>query len=258
MSDHAWPSSTNRHPTVGATEQALTQADVGNLLLRRLSAGDFEVLAPHLRRVPLKVDTDLATAGHPITSLCFPEGAVAGFLDVLGDGRRLAVGIVGREGCVGWPLLMGYDRWPYDVSVRGENSTALCIDADRFSTASESSSTLRTLLLRFAGTFAVQMGRTIVSNLIHSVERRTARWILLYRDRVCSEEILVTHEELGLMLGVRRQSVTDALHLLEGEGAIRNSRGRVAVRDRGRLEALAAETYGFAEAEYHRLIGPMK
>lgn len=239
----------------GATDNAPGQAEVGNLLLQRLGARDFDLLRPHFRRVALEVNSDLATAGEPITSLCFPEGAVAGFLDVLPDGRRLTVGLVGREGCVGWPLLMGYDRWPYDVSVRGESATALRIDADRFLVVADQSPELKTLLLRFAGTFTAQMGRTIVSNLIHSVERRTARWILLYQDRVRSEEISVTHEELGFMLGVRRQSVTDALHYLEGDGAIRSLRGRLTVRDRARLEALAAETYGFAEAEYRRLIG---
>lgn len=240
-----------------ANRALIEQADVGNLLLRRMDACGFEMLRPHLARVPLKVGSDLARAGDPITTICFPEGAVAGFLDVLGGGRRLTIGLVGREGCVGWPLLMGYDRWPYDVSVRGETSTALRIDAERFSDVAERSPEIRTLLLRFAGTFTAQMGRTIISNLIHSVEQRTARWILLYQDRVRSEQIVVTHEELGYMLGVRRQSVTDALHFLEGGGAIKSSRGKLVVRDRLRLETLATDTYGFAEAEYRRLIGMM-
>lgn len=232
------------------------QAGIGNQLLGHLPPSVFDLLRPHLERVSLELNADLARAGEPITAIWFPEGGVAGFLDVLDDGRRLAIGLVGREGCVGWPLLMGYDRWPYDVAVRGESATALRIDAGALAEAAERSAALRTVLLRFAGVFTAQMGRTIVSNLIHSVERRTARWILLYRDRVRSEEISVTHEELGFMLGVRRQSVTDALHFLEGDGAIRSSRGRIAVRDRARLEELAADTYGFAEAEYRRLIGP--
>ena len=115
---------------------------------------------------------------------------------------------------------------------------------------------MRDLLLRYMATFMTQMGRTIVSNLIHSVERRTARWILLYQDRVGGEEIVLTHEELGLMLGVRRASITDALHYLEGERAIMSLRGRLIVRDRARLEALTEETYGYAEAEYQRLLPP--
>ncbi len=235
---------------------ALDGPELGNLLLQRLGPSDLEMLRPHLERVILKPGTELAAAGEPIEAVCFPEGAMAGLLDVLNDGRRITVGLVGREGCIGWPLLMGYDRWPYDVCIVAERASALRIDASRFLAAAERSAALRTLMLRFAGTFVAQMGRTIVSNAIQTTERRTARWILLYHDRVRSEEIMVTHEELGFMLGVRRSSVTDALHFLEGDGAIRSLRGRVVVRDRLRLEELAADTYGFAEAEYRRLIGP--
>jgi CRP-like cAMP-binding protein len=114
---------------------------------------------------------------------------------------------------------------------------------------------LNTLLLRLAGISAARMGRTIASNLIHSVERRTARWILLYHDRLERDEITMTHEELGNMLGVRRASITSALHVLEGENAIRGYRGRIIVPDRAALEAFAGDTYAFAEAEYRCLIG---
>ncbi len=245
-----------RRPTDGRPA-GTDQSSVGNRLLQLLDPRDFALLRPHLERVPLGVGTELARAGEPIGTVCFLECAVAGFLDVVDSERRLTVGLVGREGCVGWPLLLGYDRWPYDVSVRAENGTALRIAAPRFTAAIEASAGLRTLMLRFAGTFTAQMGRTIVSNLIHSVEQRAARWILLYQDRVRAAEIMMTHEELSFMLGVRRSSVTDALHALEGGGLIRNLRGRVIVRDRPRLEALAAETYGFAEAEYGRLIGSL-
>lgn len=153
---------------------------------------------------------------------------------------------------------MGNRRWPHEVVSRAEDSTALRIDADRLLFALEASSTLRDLLLRFASTFEAQLSRTIASNLLHPVERRTARWILLYHDRVESDGIALTHNGLGIMLGVRRASITDALHQLEGQGAIRSLRGRVLVRDRALLEALAGETYGFAEGEYERLIGPWR
>ena len=241
-------------PLLRDLEAGLRKADVGNLLLRRLDEADFQRLAPYMERVPLELGARLARAGEEIDTVCFPEGAVAGFLDVLDDGRRLTVGLVGREGFVGWPMLMGDDRWPYDVAVTAEASTALRLDAQHLRRAVEQSSLLRDLLLRYMATFVAQMGRTIVSNLIHSVERRTARWILLYQDRVDGDEITLTHEELGVMLGVRRASITDALHYLEGERAIASLRGRVIVRDRARLENLAKETYGHAEAEYQRLL----
>jgi DNA-binding FadR family transcriptional regulator len=100
-----------------------------------------------------------------------------------------------------------------------------------------------------------QMGRTIVSSLAHSIERRMARWILLYHDRIRDDAICMTHEEFRLMLGVRRSSVTEALHRLEEEQAIRSVRGRVLVRDRDVLMRMAGDTYGHAESEYRRLLG---
>jgi len=244
-----------RHETKRDMTGAPAQPEVGNRLLRCMAAADYALLQPHLERVPLTVDATLATFGAPITTVCFPEGAIAGYLDVLGDGRRLAVGLVGHEGFMGWPLLMGSDRWQHEVVVRSENSTALRLPAGVLAEAVAVSPSLRALLLRFAGTFMIQMSRTIVSNLIHKVDQRAARWLLLYHDRVRGDEIVVTHAELGIMLGVRRASVTGALHMLEGAQVIRSLRGRVVVTDRAGLEAIAGESYGFAEAEYRRLIG---
>lgn len=227
----------------------------GNLLLRRMAPADLALLSPHLDTVTLEFGMSLARAGEPIETICFMDGALAGFLDVLPDGRRLTIGIIGREGMVGCPLVMGNDRWPYDVEVRARTTTARRMPAARLVDAVAQSPTLRDLLLRFAGTFMTQMGRTIVSNLIHPVEMRAARWILLYHDRIDGDEIILTHEELGAMLGVRRASITTALHALEGQGAIKGLRGRIVVRDRALLETLAGDTYGYSESEYRRLIG---
>ena len=239
----------------GPATGPFSQAEIGNLLLRLLEPHDFALLAPLLRRVALKKDTILAEAGEPIDRLCFPEGGVIGFAEVLDSGERLAVALTGREGLAGWPLLLGNDRWPHEAIVRAESATALSILAADLQPILDANLRIRTLLLRYASSLTTQMARTIVSNLLHPVERRTARWILLYHDRVAGDVVAMTHEELGIMLGVRRSSITDALHRLEGEGAIKGQRGRLTVRDRGRLLSLAGETYGFAESEYARLLG---
>jgi len=230
------------------------QEDVGNRLLQLMTHEDYRLLAPSLRRVPLALNATLAEAGDPIEELCFPEAGVIGFIDVLADGRRLATGLAGREGFVGWPLVLGNDRWPHEAVVRAEQGTALRIAAADLNRAMAMSDRIRLLLLRYASSLTAQMARTIVSNLIHPVERRTARWLLLYHDRISGDEIAITHEEMGVMLGVRRESITQALHLLEGEGALKGFRGRVLVRDRAVLEGFADETYGFAEEEYRRLV----
>jgi len=227
----------------------------GNQLLAALSAEDYALLAPHLTPVSFAVGDVIIRAGDPIDSLCFLEGGIAGVLDSLDGDRCYAVGLLGSEGVIGWPLLMGDDRSPYDVTMRAESGAALRIPAAALMAAVEASATLRLALLRFVHVFMLQMGRTIVSSLAHSIERRMARWILLYHDRVAGDDICMTHEEFRLMLGVRRSSVTDALHRLEEAQAIRALRARVVVLDRTRLEALAGDTYGRPERDYARLLG---
>lgn len=233
-----------------------TPAGTRNQLLRALSARDYALLQPHLERVPVAIGDVLAKAGEPIAGVHFPEDGIAGVLDALEGDRRYAVGLVGSEGFTGWPLLLGDGVWPYDVVMRAERGEALRMSANALLAAADASASLRATLLKFALVFMLQMGRTIVSALAHPVERRLARWILLYHDRVHEDDICMTHEEFRLMLGVRRSSITEALHRLEEERAVRSLRGRVVVRDRARLLLLAGDTYGHPEGEYRRLLGP--
>jgi CRP-like cAMP-binding protein len=230
------------------------QGDVDNRLLRALSREDYALLQPHLTRITFAVGDEIAVAGEQIDEVRFPEAGIAGILDSAEGGRRLAIGLVGSEGMLGWPVLLGEGRWPHDVAMRAEAGAALRISAAALLAATERSATLRQALLRFAHVFGLQVGQTVCSALIHPVDRRMARWILLYHDRVRGDEIHMTHEEFRLMLGVRRSSVTDALHRLEAERAVRGLRGRVIVRDRARLLELASETYGKPEQAYVRLI----
>jgi CRP-like cAMP-binding protein len=115
---------------------------------------------------------------------------------------------------------------------------------------------INTLLLRYVHCFMTQLGRTIMSNLTDAVEKRLARWLLMNHDRLEGDRINLTHNQLAVMLGVRRATVTDALHVLEGAGLIRSTRGLIDVLDRGQLRAFAGESYGAAETEYARFIAP--
>jgi CRP-like cAMP-binding protein len=232
-----------------------TKTPSGNQLIAGLSNDDLALLAPHLQPVSFAVGDFITRAGDPIDSFCFLEQGIAGVLDSLDDDRRYAVGLIGAEGFIGWPLLMGDNRSPYDVMMRAERGQALRISATALTLAVEASPTLRLALLRFAHVFTLQMGRTIVSSLAHPIERRMARWILLYHDRVQADEICMTHEEFRLMLGVRRSSVTDALHRLEEDQAIRSLRAKVVVQNRAKRMLLAGDTYGRPEQEYSRLLG---
>lgn len=231
-----------------------TSGSEENALLRLLSEADRAVLVPRLELVPFRNGDMIARAGDPADSICFPLTGIAAALDALEGDRRYAVALIGNEGFIGWPLLLGDVRWPHDVVMRAEHGVAMKLSAAALHETVAVRPAIRTVLLRFVGVLMTQMARTIVSSLAHSIEQRMARWILLYHDRVREDEICMTHEEFRLMLGVRRSSVTDALHKLEEEHAIRSIRGRVIVRDRERLLNLAGDTYGFAETEYRRLL----
>ena len=117
---------------------------------------------------------------------------------------------------------------------------------------------IRKLLLRYVQAYSTQTTYTALSNAMHTVEERLARWLLMSHDRQDDDEILLTHDFLALMLGVRRPSVTIALHSLEGLGFIKATRGLIVVRKREELEEFAGAGYGVPEAEYERLIGQLR
>lgn len=124
--------------------------------------------------------------------------------------------------------------------------------------ALEAVPSLRRLLNRYVQTFIVQAAFTSLANANHSIEPRLARWILMCHDRIDGDHIGLTHEFLALMLSVRRASITNALHELEGRLLIWSERSMVTVRDRAGLEEFVGDSYGRAEREYRRLIGELK
>jgi CRP-like cAMP-binding protein len=234
----------------------IDQRSCRNLLLRSLGEEDFALIAPRLSRVSLGTSEVLARPGEPIHAACFPEEGIITLSDLTEDGGRIGIGHTGYEGFVGWTTLLGGTLSPHELRSMAEGGSALHILPDALREVCRASEPLRDLLLRFVQAFVVQMGRTVVSSLTQPVEVRLSRWALMAHDRIESDEIRVTHDEIAVMLGVRRASVTDALHILEGEGLIRAQRGRVLVRDRAGLKRLAGGTYGYFESEYSRLIAP--
>lgn len=235
---------------------AILQHRCGNSLLNCLSPADFRLLEPHLVRVSMEPGQVILSPNAQVRHVCFPEGGVTSFHDVLADGSRIGIGIIGFEGLTGWPVLLGSDVSRHEACVVIAAGTALRICPEKLREACLQSATLNDLLLRFVHAFLSQMGRTIVSNLADPVESRLCRWLLMNHDRLVGDEIRLKHSQIGVMLGVRRATVTDTLHVLEGEGLIRARRENILIRSREGLRRRAGEAYGEAEAEYCRLIGP--
>lgn len=227
-----------------------------NLLLRSLTFEDFGYLRPRLERIPLLAGESILKPNSPIKRICFPESGVISFHETLQDGNRVGVAIIGYEGFMGWPALLGIDQSPHEASVAIGGGTALSIAPADLLRACQMRPGINVLLLRYVHCFISQMGRTIMSNLNDSVDKRLARWLLMNHDRLEGDRINLTHEQLGVMLGVRRATVTDTLHVLEGEGLLHSTRGLIQIRNRAQLLNLAGECYGAAEAEYARIIAP--
>ena len=131
--------------------------------------------------------------------------------------------------------------------------TALRIASSDLTELIDTNRAIRELLLRYAHVFMIQIAATALADGRYDIEQRLARWLLMCQDRL-GDELPLTHDFLSVMLGVRRPSVTDALHKLEGNRAIRAERALITVRDRAALEEKAGDSYGIPEAEYRRLI----
>ncbi len=225
-----------------------------NRLLLALSVGDFTLVEPQLERVLLPVGTRLVEPNTPIEHVYFLEQGIASVVAATSQDRRIEVGIIGREGLTGIPVLLGTDCTPHECFIQTPGE-GLRIRADDLRRAMAGSASLHHYLLRFVQAFMIQMGQTALSNGSHVIEQRLARWLLMCHDRVDGDELSTTHEFLSLMLGVRRAGVTQTLQVLEDQGLISAKRGQITVVNRAKLEAVAGDSYGVPEAEYARLIG---
>jgi CRP-like cAMP-binding protein len=237
------------------TPQQPDQAWIQNRLLKVMSPSDFTALRPHLEPIVLTRRMSLIASHKPIEHLYFPETGVAS--SVAGDprGEQIEIGLVGREGVTGIPVLLRAEQSPHECFIQIPGN-GFRIKADAMLTALEQSPTLNTLMLRYVQAVHVELGCTALAHGSFSLSVRLARWLLMCQDRMGKDELSLVHEFLALMLGVRRAGVTETTHILEGGGSIKATRGLVTIRDREKLLEIADSSYGVPEAEYNRLISP--
>ena len=233
--------------------QAPSHEHVRNQLLAALSSEDYEAVCAFAEPVSMKLREVLIAPDTPITHVYFPETGIVSLVATMDGSYRIEVGIVGREGMVGTPLVLGVDRSPHESFVQMEG-TALRLPTNAFTELLEERARLRSVMMRFLHVFQLQSAQTALANGAFDITERLARWLLMCGDRVDGAEFQLTHEFIAMMLGVRRPGVTTATHMLEGLGAIRAKRARVTILDREKLVELAGDSYGGAEREYERLI----
>lgn len=225
----------------------------GNLLLEKFDASHPLRQSGALEFVDLPQGTYVERMGEPIEHVIFPS---AGILSVVArgpGGQSVEAGLVGCEGMSGHMLVLGGDESVHDMMMQ-IGGRGWRVAAAPFREALREAP-LRDRSLRYMQSMLIQLTHSALAYGKAVIEVRLARWLLMCQDRTGQDTLDLTHEFLALMLGVRRSGVTVALHKLEGDHLIWSQRGRVVIRDRAGLVALAEGFYGAPEAHYERLLG---
>jgi len=225
-----------------------------NNLLWRLPEASQQRITPHLERVQLPRWHQLASAHQTMEHAYFFESGIASVAIRSPEGQCSEIGLIGRDGKYPASAILDVDADPFSVHMQipGE---ALRIATPTLKAIMAEDREIHRVLSFYIQTLSVQQAYTSLSNAVHQIGERLARWILMCHDRVDGMEISLTHEFMSMVLAVRRPSVTTALHVLEGKKLIYSERGVVGVRDRAGLVAFARDAYGESEREYERLIG---
>ena len=224
------------------------------MFLNALPHEERAPLQSRLERVHLDHEQVLAQPDEPFSHAYFPIDSIVSILSFANGGHAVETGMVGREGMVGVPLFLGLD---------GDATRAICqvagdawrLRAGAFREALARGGHLPALLGRYTQALLAMAMQGAVCNRVHPVEERCARWLLMVHDRVDGDQLLLTHEFLAEMLGVRRASVTVVMGQLQGAGLLTYHRGTVIIRDREGLEAATCECYAKLAAQFDRLLG---
>ena len=217
-------------------------APVGNHLLAAMPRPAYKRMATGLELVQLTYGQVLYEPDGPIHHVYFPVNCLVSLLTAVDKQRTLEVGMVGDEGMVGMPMVLGIGVSAVKALVQGSGS-ALRMTAARFRTEFKRTPALQRALFRYTHLLMAQVSQTAACNRFHEADTRLARWLLMTSDRLHSTDFMLTHEFLAHMLGVRRVGVTKAAEELRRRNLIAYSRGNIKILDRAGLEAAACTCY---------------
>lgn len=225
-----------------------------NRLLASLPRKDRQQFLAGCEPVELVFEEILADPGEQIRHVLFPTVGFISLTTTVDEHATLEVGLVGDEGMLGIPLILGVAVWPLHALVQGAGS-ALRMDAAQFRRELDRSVALQRSLKRYLYVLMSQLCQTAACTRFHVVEARLARWLLMTQDRAHSNRFHVTHEFLAYMLGVRRVGITKAATSLQKDGLITYTRGDITVLDHDGLVAAACNCYHADKATYDSIMG---
>jgi len=225
-----------------------------NRLLAALPDEDFHRILPCLTIVPIRAKKVLQKQGEPLRQVYFPNGGVCSITTVLADGTTVEAATVGDEGMLGVEAFLTDDAIaPGETVVQVPDTDAMMLSAEDLRREVAEHGALHDLLGRYTQIVIAQMMQTTACNVLHQVQQRCARWLLMTHDRMHGDNFNLSHEFLAVMLGVQRPTVSVVAATLQNAGLIRYSHGRVTVRDRLGLEAAACECYPIIRAHFDRM-----
>jgi len=235
-------SSRTRAKSNGKALAVIDGVPVENELLLGLPPKEREAIFSRLTFLPMRTHDVLREPGEPTRFGYFMNRGLTSILSVMEDGKSVEVGLKGREGFVGCPLLVGLSTSATRAVVQIEGE-AFRIRAADLAPALRQSPVLERRLQRFVQAMAMQSTQVAACNRLHEVSERLARWLLMSQDRIDSVTVPLTQEFLAHMLGTRRSSVTLAAGILQKAGLITYTRGTVRIQSRPSLERAACECY---------------
>jgi CRP-like cAMP-binding protein len=228
------------------------RAEYKNLILSSLPRAEIARLQPNLEPLRLPQNKDLSMPGEKIVYGYFLEEGMASIVVTMRNGVSIEVGIVGREGLAGLPILFGTGHITTHTFMQIAGS-GFRIRAQALKAEFDRPGTFRAICGRFFQSHLMQVSNSAACNRVHNIEERLARWLLLCQDKTTLNRLLLTHEFLGQMLGTGRATVSLAAEILQRSKLIVYSRGKVDILDRKGLEGAACECYQSIRAEDDRL-----
>lgn len=232
--------------------KTLIDSPKGNRILAALSSDDYFRLLGHLEFTQLAFGEVLYYSGDRQRYIHFPTTSIVSLDFSTEDGFSTQLAIVGNDGLVGIPMILGGETTTHCAIVQSAGN-AFRLRADRVCCELSKGGDLQSLSLRYAQALMTQMAQSVICIRHHSVKQQLCRWLLLCLDRLPGNQLNVTQDLIGHMLGVRRETVTEAAGKLQAAGLIEYSRGRITVIDRAGIEALACECYATTKVEMDRL-----
>lgn len=225
-----------------------------NQILAALPESEYQTIAPHLKPVDLTSGDIISEPNQSITEIYFPQRAMISLVSIMMDGSTTEIGLIGNEGMIGLPAILGGDS-TVSCSIVQVSGSALQVPANIIQQEFLRGGTLQRILLLYIQASLTQVSQTAACNRQHKIEERLARWLLSVRDCVLQDELRLTQEFIANMLGTRRSGVTVAAGILQKAGIIRYSRGKIIILDREALEDTSCECYRTIQGEFIRLLG---